>query len=203
MLPQDIPGVIEVEKLSFPTPWPASVYRYELQQNRDAHYCVARPQFNIQNAGRNWDLLQRLRHWIGGNGESEDNTPPLIGYGGLWMIVGEAHISQIAVHPDYRGKKLGELLLVFMIQRAMELDAEIVTLEVRVSNTIAQNLYRKYGFQQVGMRKAYYSDNNEDAFLMSTDRVTAPAYQEKFKKLETALWQYFRSQPLSIFLPGE
>ncbi|MBI3942380.1 MAG: ribosomal protein S18-alanine N-acetyltransferase [Chloroflexi bacterium] len=192
---------MEVEKLSFPTPWPASVYRYELQQNKDAYYFVARPQFHVQNAGRSRDLLHRLRHWMGANGEPEENTPPLVGYGGLWMIVGEAHISQIAVHPDYRGKKLGELLLVVMIERAMALNAEVVTLEVRVSNSIAQNLYRKYGFQQVGVRKAYYSDNNEDAYLMSTDRITAPAYQEKFRKLEAALRQYFRSQPLSIFLP--
>ncbi len=113
--------------------------------------------------------------------------PPILGYSGFWLMVGEAHISTIAVQPNWRRRGIGELLLVAMLDRAMELEAEMATLEVRVSNVTAQNLYRKYGFRQVGLRRRYYRDSGEDALIMSTERLTSAAFQSHFQQLKRAL----------------
>jgi ribosomal-protein-alanine N-acetyltransferase len=86
---------------------------------------------------------------------------------GFWFIVDEAHISTIAVHPDFRQHGIGEILLQWALREALHLDAQLVTLEVRVSNHKAINLYEKYGFEVVGRRAHYYRDNNEDALLMT------------------------------------
>jgi ribosomal-protein-alanine N-acetyltransferase len=110
----------------------------------------------------------------------------IVGYGGCWLIAGEAHISTIAVHPDFRGQGLGELLLVGMLQRGIYLGGEYSVLEVRASNNIAQSLYRKYEYKMVGRRKAYYRDNSEDALLMEIRPLDA-AYQRRFAQRVQAL----------------
>ena len=114
----------------------------------------------------------------------------IIGFAGLWLMVDEAHITTIAMHPDYRRLGLGEFMLVSLIDIAYTIGAKWVTLEVRVSNYNAQNLYRKYGFREAGLRHRYYSDNQEDALIMWTDEINSPAYKQKFQELKAAAsWQ--------------
>lgn len=90
----------------------------------------------------------------------------VLGYGGMWIIIDEAHITNIAVHPNYRGKGLGDNILKAMIQQCKSQRVTAMTLEVRSSNEPAKNLYKKYGFREEGIRKAYYEDNHEDALIM-------------------------------------
>jgi len=183
---RDIKEVMEIERVSFSSPWSARAYRYELLENDLSHYFVVRPR---QMARPGSGLLARAWHSLGVGPSSA-----ILGYGGFWMMVDEAHISTIAVQPNWRRRGIGELLLVAMLDRAMELGAEIATLEVRVSNIIAQNLYRKYGFEQVGLRRKYYRDRDEDALIMSTQRLTAAAFQGRFQQLKQALWERLISE---------
>ena len=141
MTVDDLPGVVEIDRQSFPIPWPERTYRYELKENSSAHLFVA--------------------------SDSGGASSEVIGYVGYWMLVDEAHISTIAVHPDYRRRGLGEQLLLAALRHALKLGAVEATLEVRASNLAAQNLYRKYGFEEVGQRQHYYRDNGEDAILMT------------------------------------
>lgn len=136
---EDIPQVYRIEEEAFPTPWSVQAFEHELMQNHFAHYVVM---------------------------EYGDR---IIGYGGMWIIVDEAHVTNIAVTEAFRGRKLGEQLLAELGARAYRLGAQRMTLEVRVSNTIAQGLYRKFGFQAAGVRPGYYTDNNEDALIMWAD----------------------------------
>jgi ribosomal-protein-alanine N-acetyltransferase len=98
------------------------------------------------------------------------------------------------MHPDFRQRGLGEFLLVSLIDTAYEIGAKWVTLEVRVSNFVAQSLYRKYGFRQAGLRHRYYSDNQEDALIMWTDEINSPAYKQKFQALKSALTERLEAQ---------
>jgi ribosomal-protein-alanine N-acetyltransferase len=102
-------------------------------------------------------------------------------------MAGEAHISTIAIRPDMRGRSFGELLLSSVLDDAAGRGSHVATLEVRVSNTPAQQLYLKYGFEKVGLRKAYYSDNNEDAFIMTTPPLNSGPYREKLAQLSAGL----------------
>jgi ribosomal-protein-alanine N-acetyltransferase len=106
-------------------------------------------------------------------------------------MVDEAHIINIAVRETHRGKGIGELLLISSIEMANRLKARVVTLEVRITNTVAQNLYTKYGFKQAGIRKGYYTDNKEDALIMTTDVITSPAYVRQFLMLKSDHFQKF------------
>jgi ribosomal-protein-alanine N-acetyltransferase len=153
----DIAQVMPIERASFPSPWPASAYRYELERNNLCHYLVL----------------------CAAAGEGQ-----VLAYGGFWLILDEAHISTIAVHPDWRGRGLGEMLLLALIETALLKGAGELTLEVRVSNLVAQHMYRKLGFQQVGVRKGYYSDNKEDALIMTTPRVDQPPYPARWTAIE-------------------
>ena len=158
----DIDQVMPIERASFSAPWPASAYRYELIQNDLSSYLVMRSRPpSAAYPPKRWRPLRREPPW------------PVLGYGGFWIILDEGHISTIAIDPDWRGRGLGELMLVALIEAAIAGGAGELTLEVRISNMVAQNLYQKYGFVQVGARKRYYHDNNEDALIMTTPRVDA------------------------------
>ena len=189
MLLEDIPQVVEIERVAFPSPWPARAYRYEVTQNRLAHYFVARPRLpetpGPGPAKEKPGLLRRIHTWAH-NGH--DNSRPIVGYCGFWIAAQEAHVSTIAVDPKYRGEGVGQLLLVTAIEKALELDATLMSLEVRVSNLVAQNLYQKYGFEFVGQRPRYYSDNREDALIMTADHITSPPYQRMFDQRRRQLW---------------
>lgn len=109
---------------------------------------------------------------------TESATNQLCGYSGFWMIGEEAHITTLAVHPDFRRRSIGERLLIHDIHMALKQGARWMTLEVRVSNEAAQNLYYKYGFKSLGHRRKYYQDNNEDALVLWTENILDPAFQE-------------------------
>lgn len=90
----------------------------------------------------------------------------IVGYVGIWFVAGEGHITNVAVHSDYRGQKIGDILIKHLVKMCEDNNIFAITLEVRVSNLVAQNLYKKYGFKLAGIRKEYYSDNKEDAMIM-------------------------------------
>jgi [ribosomal protein S18]-alanine N-acetyltransferase len=197
---EHIAAVMAVERLSFPVPWPASAYKKEIQTNKLAHYFVARQlddrgipvvalpdEAVAATAGSNGDgILGRLSRWLAH--ESAPRLPDderdsldarsVLGYAGMWILSGsDAHITTIAVHPLYRGRGIGELLLIRCLDRALETRAERMTLEVRVSNSVAKSLYEKYRFSIQGKRPRYYSDNGEDAEIMTTPEIDSPGYR--------------------------
>lgn len=156
MLEEDIPELMEIERRSFPTPWPESAYRHELRYGTDSLFYVLR--FHQENSPATW--WERLM----GPGRAKERSP-LLGYVGMRFIPGEAHITTIAVHPDWRGHGLGKYILLKAIERALQNRVRFITLEVRPSNRVAQNLYTDLGFQFVGIYPRYYLDG-EDAWLM-------------------------------------
>ena len=133
---EDIDLVMAVEEESFTVPWRREAFENELTINQFAKYLLL---------------------------EVEDEV---VGYCGLWLVMDEAHITNVAVVPRLRGHKLGESLMKKVIKLAIETGAKTMTLEVRMSNHIAQSLYRKLGFSDDGIRENYYSDNQEDALVM-------------------------------------
>lgn len=141
MLPIHVERVLEIEALSFPMPWSRQSFEFELTENEFAYYIVA--------------LVNQQ----------------VVGYAGAWLVLDEAHITNVAVHPDFRGKKIGRLLMTELIRRVLVKGALKMTLEVRLSNHIAQKLYQSLGFEPMGRRKRYYSDNNEDAIIMWKDLI--------------------------------
>lgn len=192
----DLTRVAEIERLAYPSPWPPSAYRKELQENRRAHYIVVRdseivlpPAPVAAHAEPSEPQQHQRRPFPLSLLPARPSTPPsresaaIIGFAGLWLMVDEAHITTIAVHPAHRGLRVGELLLNSLVGITYEIGARRVTLEVRVSNTIAQSLYRKYGFEVAGLRRRYYSDNNEDAYIMTTPEIHSTAYQQHFAGL--------------------
>lgn len=106
----------------------------------------------------------------------DTSTGKLVGYSGFWLIGDEAHITTLAVHPDCRRKRIGEVLLINNILTSREAGAKWLTLEVRVSNEKAQNLYFKFGFKNLGIRRHYYQDNSEDALVLWTENILRPEF---------------------------
>lgn len=185
MTTADLPDVLNIERVSFPSPWSARAYEYELRYNEMAHYFCVRTQGSHGN-GTNGGVLGWLRRALRAQ-PPNSGAPQVVGYVGYWMMAGEAHISTIAVRPEDRGRAFGELLLSHVIHDAAARGAHVATLEVRISNLSAQQLYLKYGFEKVGLRKAYYSDNNEDAYIMTTPPLNSGGYRLKLERLQTAL----------------
>ncbi len=190
---EDIEEVMAIERQSFPLPWSATTYQHELCNNQNSHYVVVRQARPFLSPGPFW---ARLVFW-GGRRHSPPHAP-ILGYGGFWIVVDEAHISTIAVAPAWRRRGVGELLLLAMIEQGLNLGAHIVTLEVRVSNMIAQNLYRKYGFVVTGHRKHYYRDNGEDAYIMTIENANGVEYAQRLRTLQAALWARLHSAPFPI-----
>ena len=190
---QDIDAVMQIEQEAFSAPWSARAYDYELHYNEMAHYYVARPRLNgdeqvaprVVTPSSWWQRLVRRERNLTVPPTIADST--IVGYGGFWLMVDEAHISTIASHRDWRGRGIGELLLTSMLDRAAEIGANRMTLEVRVTNLSAQSLYRKYGFEVAGTRKKYYSDNGEDALIMSTPPIATAEYQQRLQELRDKL----------------
>jgi [ribosomal protein S18]-alanine N-acetyltransferase len=200
MAKKDIPQVTVIDREAFPTMWPPVNFQHELT-NRLAHYAVACDGTRVLNDPEPGPAitLVPVRSFLGIKWPFHPKTdnvegPPdpvefIAGFVGLWIMVDEAHIINIAVREECRGKGIGELLLISSIDMASRLKASIVTLEVRASNTVAQNLYTKYGFAKMGVRRGYYTDNKEDAFIMTTDIVTSDAFKRRFRKLKEAHFQ--------------
>jgi [ribosomal protein S18]-alanine N-acetyltransferase len=188
---EDVPTVSEIEQIVFTLPWSVNAFNYELRNNPASEYLVLRYEPWVNASPRKTGLFEPVRRLL----KAPQTDSSLLGYGGFWMMLEEAHICTLAVRPEWRGRGLGELLLVALIEHALQRQAEVVTLEARVSNVRAHNLYQKYGFKTIGRRKGYYSDNGEDAFVMSTDVVIAPAYQQNLDRLRTQLRARLEAQP--------
>jgi len=134
--------------------------------------------------------------------DSEDGS--LLGYSGFWLIGEEAHITTLAVHPDFRRLYIGEKLLIHDVIQARKVGADWVTLEVRVSNDSAQRLYGKYSFRSLGVRRNYYQDNDEDALVLWTDRLTSKDFLNLFKKrLKQHGVKYVEQDLVELFLGEE
>jgi ribosomal-protein-alanine N-acetyltransferase len=157
MAAEDLPAVLRIETLSFSTAWPPNAFANEIRDNKLAHYFVGR-------------LDDRI-----------------VAYGGIWVILEDSHVTTIAVHPDQRGLKLGEEMLLRLLDEAITLGASWITLEVRESNETAQRLYRKYGFTTVSTRRGYYSDNNENALVMWAGNLKGELYAARLRVLRRAL----------------
>jgi ribosomal-protein-alanine N-acetyltransferase len=153
MTPSDVAAVTRIERASFSTIWPADAFYNELSTNKLAHYFVGRFNENI------------------------------VAYGGIWVILEDSHITTLAVDPEHRGRRFGEVLLLRLIEEAIERGSAWLTLEVRESNTVAQRLYRKYGFTTVTMRTGYYSDDNESALIMWAGSLKSELYRNRLRVL--------------------
>jgi ribosomal-protein-alanine N-acetyltransferase len=140
----DVPTVHEIERLSFSTPWPAHAFEQELTGNRMARYLIARA------------------------GEQ------VVGFGGIWLMVDEAHITTFGVHPEWRRRGVGRQLLIALVELSEQMRASRMTLEVRAGNQAAQELYRRFGFIVAGRRARYYTDDGEDALIMTTSALAGP-----------------------------
>lgn len=202
---EHIPAVSAIEKLSFPQPWPQNAYRREITENRMAHYVVVRrlgqpaePQPPAPPASptpQSADLLGKLSRLLRPpepprSAQLEEELRTIVGYAGIWIMTDESHITTIASHPDVRGMGVGEFLLMALIHRSIEIGARWMTLEVRATNSVAQNLYRKYTFKEMGVRRRYYSDNGEDALVMWTDALDSDSFQTTFAQNERKLAEH-------------
>jgi [ribosomal protein S18]-alanine N-acetyltransferase len=150
---EDVPAVNRIERASFPVPWPDYAFRQEIESNRLAHYLVVK-------AGRE-----------------------TVAYGGMWLMVDEAHVTTFAVLPDWRRRGVGGRLMLDLMSVARQLGARVMTLEVRLSNKPARELYHRFGFRPVGVRPRYYSDNGEDALIMTTGALTTPEMTARYAEL--------------------
>ncbi len=169
---EDIPAVMAIERRVFTLPWTAGIYRYELRHNRYGRYLAVRAQ--------------------------DERLPPVVAYGGVWLYLPEAHISTLAVHPDFRGLHMGAWLLAALLLAGAREGAEEGTLEVRVSNRAAQRLYLSFGFRVVGRRLRYYSDNREDAYIMTLRPLDADALQRRFAQEERTVRERWRARGEAI-----
>ena len=158
MRADDIPAVHDIERASFSAPWPTYAFRQELESNRLARYVVAREGDHV------------------------------VGYGGLWLMVDEAHITTFAVAPASRRQGVGERMLLELLRISESVGAAVATLEVRVSNLPARRLYEKYGFRPVGVRPRYYTDNNEDALIMTTGELSSREMRGRIARLSAELF---------------
>jgi ribosomal-protein-alanine N-acetyltransferase len=220
---EDVEEVARVEKECFTTPWPVNAYRRELRENRLSRYVVVRwaapngsvaapqpdapageyparetrapePTVDDPLSGMKRAVQQLLRPFgIAERPESRESG--ILGFAGMWLMFDEAHITTIGVKRSMRGRGLGELMLVHLVEAAREMGARRLTLEVRVSNQVAQSLYRKYSFKEEGIRKRYYSDDGEDALIMWSDRLDDPAFLASFRDLKARLEERLRAMP--------
>ena len=196
MIEADIAEISEINKEAFPGESifrPLSSYKSEIN-NSSVHYSVAYS--NKPEVLRTEEIKTRKISWLkrlwryrkselselqSTNFITEDH---IIGFVGLWIMLDEAHITAIATRNNYRRQGIGEVLLISAIETSISLGSQLITLEVRVSNAIAQALYLKYGFIIVGKRIKYYSDNDEDALLMSIESTNSANFQSQFRKLK-------------------
>ena len=199
---EDITEVVEIEKEAFSPTWVSSPFRRDVN-NKRACYLVAclepaddssppdpRPDEEVEG-DQSW--LSRLAGRLGFGPAAVDpppaeEEPSIAGYVSVWYQGDEAHITEIAVRETLRGNGIGELLLIGSLRAAREYGSHVMTLEARVSNFIAQRLYEKYSFKSVGIRKGYYSDNREDAVIMTTTPIGTEEYSRLFRELQD-LWE--------------
>lgn len=164
MCREDVTQVTEIDREAFPTMWPPANYERELKISL-AHYITA---------------------CVDGTATERTEEQHIVGFAGIWMIADEAHITNIAVRHSHQRQGIGEHLLIAMINLAIKQNAHILTLEVRASNTAAQKLYLKYGFTQIDIRRSYYTDNREDAMVMTIGDIAGAVFQRRLHRLKKA-----------------
>ncbi len=200
----DIPQVSAIDREAFPTEWPPPSFKRELASSM-VRYLVAcdESQWAGPEAGgpaprkSAWEsMAARVKRMVGRNHSSPEAVAGdrrlIVGYASIWMMVDESHLTSIAVRKSHQRQGIGELLLMAIIRLSIQMKAEVVTLEARASNHSAQALYAKYGFKAVGIRRRYYTDNSEDAVIMTTDKINSPAYRALLSELEA---RYADSHP--------
>jgi len=195
---EDIAQATKIDREAFPSMWPPANYRHELN-NQLAHYIV------VCEEGRTVEeseveaipekgfsgLVFRVKRLFNhdrsfGNELPASSKEYVVGFAGFWFMADEAHLTSIAVREEYHRQGIGELLFIHIIDLATELNAGIITLEVRASNTAALSLYGKYGFTHVGLRHGYYTDDREDAVLMTAENITSASFQARLQQLKQA-----------------
>ena len=208
MRKEDVPQVTEIDHEAFPTQWPPADYRHELQ-NRMAHYIVACDDTRVVEEPAAGPVtgfsgfISRIRRWFKDGKFSYEELLPsartyILGFAGIWLLAEEAHITNIAVRKGYQRQGIGEVLLQSITEIALDLKASIITLEVRISNTAAQNLYSKYSFYQAGMRRGYYMDNREDGVIMTTEVISTTSFQSQFWELKDS---HLKKQGMAQYKP--
>jgi ribosomal-protein-alanine N-acetyltransferase len=183
---EDIPQVAQIDREAFPGEWvfrSQAAYKQDLD-NPSVRYIVACKEKHVPESER--QAMQKVPWFkrLFSYGRHLNTSEDIVGFSGFWMMVGEAHIIAIGIRNGYRQLGIGEGLLIATIELAQILNANVVTLEVRASNMIAQELYKKYGFQVTGRRLRYYSSDGEDAIIMSTDNITSLPFQASFQQLK-------------------
>ncbi len=166
MREQDVGTVQEIERDIFATPWPRNAYYRELASRSSAHYIVLRQEGIVERPGR---------------ASSSDLDPTIIGYGGMWRMYDEAHVTTIGVRRDLHHRGYGRIIFAGLVQAAYDMGAKWVTLEVRTSNDNAVRMYEGFSFKVIGRRKGYYTDNGEDAIVMWSDSIHSPRFRRAFE----------------------
>jgi ribosomal-protein-alanine N-acetyltransferase len=169
----DISTVQEIEREIFATPWPRNAYYRELASRSSAHYVILRQEGNVEKPA---------------NLKGSELDPSIIGYGGMWRMYDEAHVTTIGVRRDMQHRGYGRALFAGLVQAAYDMGAKWVTLEVRTTNENAMRMYEAFGFKVIGRRKGYYTDNGEDAIVMWSDSIHSPrfrrAYEANLERIE-------------------
>ena len=213
--PADLRQVAEIERQAFPTLWPPTPFKRDMHSQRISSLVATRSLTpdEIEVRADNTPPLRRnslpdrlvkgIRERLWPQRPAED--PPLdtpLGFVSVWFLTDEAHLTVIAVERNWQGQGLGELLLIGAIETTMRRNSRVVTLEARVSNYKAISLYEKYGFKRVGTRKGYYTDNREDAAIMTTEPVNSLSYQQKFAELREAYFHRRGSVEMTLGFTG-
>src|SRR6202048_2042904 len=162
----DVATVQEIEREIFATPWPRNAYYRELASRASAHYVVLRQEGLIENPAAY---------------RAPELDPTIIGYGGMWRMYDEAHVTTIGVRHDVQHQGYGRIIFAGLVQAAYDMGAKWVTLEVRASNDNAMRMYENFGFKVIGRRKGYYTDNGEDAIVMWSDSIYSPRFRKAFE----------------------
>lgn len=169
MCREDIEQAIEIDLEAFPKMLPPANYQRELKNELSYYIVACDDQQVVGKADKERDLRE---------------INPVIGLAGFWLMAGEAHIVNIAVRQAYQRRGVGELLLIRLVNMALEKGADTITLEVRKSNTTAQKLYQKYGFNIKGIRRGYYLDDREDAVIMTAEDISSETFQASLSRLK-------------------
>jgi ribosomal-protein-alanine N-acetyltransferase len=169
----DVATVQEIEREIFATPWPRNAYYRELASRASAHYIV----------------LRRDGYFEGPPGfKTPEFDPTIVGYGGMWRMYDEAHVTTIGVRHDLQHQGFGRIVFAGLVQAAYDMGAKWVTLEVRTTNENAMKMYEAFSFKVIGRRKGYYTDNGEDAIVMWSDSIHSPrfrrAYESNLERIE-------------------
>jgi [ribosomal protein S18]-alanine N-acetyltransferase len=162
----DVATVQEIEREIFATPWPRNAYYRELASRASAYYMVLRQE----------GLAERPPTF-----RAPDLDPTIVGYGGMWRMYDEAHVTTIGVRLDLQHRGYGRIIFAGLVQAAYDMGAKWVTLEVRTTNENAMKMYDTFGFKVIGRRKGYYTDNGEDAIVMWSDSIHSPRFRKAYE----------------------